>query len=391
MFRGRERDHGERARGAGLGSAGRAGGDRRPAHPSRRRGIVVVDERRFFRCAHVVELAAQVRERRAQVGQHRHVGARPVDVGKVERERDHRRLERRRPQAHVAARPDDHRGAAEGLPPFAPHEVGEHGVHAMFLGDVADQALPARHARRSGNRVIARPRPARGGGRAHNHQLRAIERRDRAGERVPRVLADEHRGRPPRAGEGADLVPALHEALLVEHAVRRQEVLAMDVEHLAPGRGPEPNAERAVVQRVPPPLIEPDHHLERVGTVDHRAVDPVEFAGQRAGGHGQVADPAFDEVAGRRRLRQHEQLRAGDERVHLSEQLTEPLQVRGNITFPRRELRDGQIEGRGHAGKLATAPGRDNCSSSPRAATARAPCAPPTPRRTPRSRRRAPP
>src|SRR5213596_1960825 len=60
-------------------------------------------------------------------------------------------------------------------------------------------------------------------------ELGPLKRGDRARERVPRVLADQDRRPPPARVERPDLAAAIHEALLVEHAVRGEEHLAVHV------------------------------------------------------------------------------------------------------------------------------------------------------------------
>src|SRR5881392_1406795 len=67
----------------------------------------------------------------------------------------------------------------------------------------------------------------RAGDALHDHELGPLECRDRPRERVPRVLADQDRRPAPAGIERPDLAAAIHEPLLVEHAVRGEEHLAV--------------------------------------------------------------------------------------------------------------------------------------------------------------------
>ena len=60
----------------------------------------------------------------------------------------------------------------------------------------------------------------------------AIQRGNETCERVPRVLAHEHRRAAPRRVERAHLIAALDEPLFIEQAIRRQETLPMNVQDL---------------------------------------------------------------------------------------------------------------------------------------------------------------
>ena len=92
----------------------------------------------------------------------------------------------------------DERSARENLPALAADQVRQRHEHAVLVGDVADQPLPAAHARRARDRRRPAARPARRRRRRNEDHLRAVERGDRRRQAVPRVLADEHRRAPPR-------------------------------------------------------------------------------------------------------------------------------------------------------------------------------------------------
>ena len=147
---------------------------------------------------------------------------------------EQRFLERRRARARVAARAHDERAALKHPAALAADEARERHEHAVLLGDVANQPVPARDAAGNRRAVGALERATRGRRRRHEHHMRAVERGDQSRERMPRIFAHEHRRAPPRRVERADLVAALDETLFVEQAVRRQKSLPMDVQDFAP-------------------------------------------------------------------------------------------------------------------------------------------------------------
>ena len=100
----------------------------------------------------------------------------------------------------------------------------------MLVRDALEDPLPPHHARRQPRPLLVPARAACRRRARHDHQLRTLQRRDRPGDRVPGVLADQDRDPPVTGVEGLDIAPPVHEALLVEHAVRGQEHLAVDVE-----------------------------------------------------------------------------------------------------------------------------------------------------------------
>jgi hypothetical protein len=177
---------------------------------------------------------------------------------------------------------------------------------------------------------------------------------------VPHVLADEQRGAPPRRVERPHLEAALHEALLVEQAVRGEEVLAVHVADGVPVVGAERSVERRVVQRVAPHLVETDHHVERprrqAALGARRAVGAVEVARRAPRRHGELAHAPLDEVARGGRLGQEHGIGARVERGALGEQGAEARDVRGVRALDRLELDDGDGERLGHGRKM-TGPG----------------------------------
>ncbi len=108
----------------------------------------------------------------------------------------------------------------------------------------------------SAPRLVGRPSAspirtdaARRAGAGHQDELSAVQRREHRRERVPGVLADEDRRPTPAGVERLHAPPRLDEALLVEHAVGRQEDLAMHVPDPGLGaaqRGVEPGVVESV-------------------------------------------------------------------------------------------------------------------------------------------------
>jgi hypothetical protein len=176
---------------------------------------------------------------------------------------------------------------------------------------------------------------------------------------VPGVLADENAGPPPGEVEGADLVAALDEALLVEQPVGGEKVLAMDVADRCPPLGAERDVHRAVVQRALEQLVEADDDVERppvASVASGRQVGGVQVAGERAGGDGEVAHAPFEEVAGERGLRELQHVRPRIERAQRAEDVAQAGEVRGVIALARPELGERDVEGGWHARKLGRGP-----------------------------------
>src|SRR2546427_3134627 len=126
-------------------------------------------------------------------------------------------------------------------------------------------------------------------------------------ERVPGVLTNEYGGAAEAGVEGAHLVPPLHEALFVEHAVGREEDLAVHVLH-ARVLTAERRVQAGVVEAVLEHFVEPDPYVDRpfraCGVLPGR-----EVLEQRPRRHRDVAHAAFHEIARRGRF-------GGDEELH---------------------------------------------------------------------------
>ena len=210
----------------------------------------------------------------------------------------------------------------------------------MLLGDVAAQALPARDARGAGDGVLARGGPTRRRRGEHEDHLRAVQRGDRTGEGVPGVLADEHRRASPRGVEGADAVPPLHEALLVEEGVGGEEVLAMHV-HEGGRRIPtEREVGGAVVQGAVERLVEAEDEVDRRAARDGGAIARLDLRAQRLGGERDLADPTLEEVAGEDGLREDEDGGAGLEGDRLREEGPHAVEIPREVPLPWPALGD---------------------------------------------------
>ena len=242
----------------------------------RRRGDASMPDRTRARAARppstFVDAVAQVRHHRLEIGDERHVGARARDVGEVDRRPTRIASSHSGARAAHVALAARRRSDAPGnsLPPSLPTRFASATIHAVLVGDVANRAAPSGSTLAGpGTSSVLGQAPRAGGADAHEDDLRAVERGDRAGQAVPRILADEHRRASPRRVERADLAAALDEPLLVEQAVRRQEHLAMDVANRA-ARLAERDVHRAVVQLVVPDLVEAERDVERPRRRDGR-------------------------------------------------------------------------------------------------------------------------
>ena len=99
-------------------------------------------------------------------------------------------------------RPRHERSARKNLAAFASDEFGQRDIDAVLVGDVANQPVPAAHARRARARRRALGQAARRRRGTDEDDLRAIERGDRRRHAVPGVLAHEHRRATPWRVEG---------------------------------------------------------------------------------------------------------------------------------------------------------------------------------------------
>src|SRR2546426_10127819 len=164
---------------------------------------------------------------------------------------------------------------------------------------------------------------------------------------MPGVLANQNRrGAAPTGRERPHAVlTAVYEALFVEHAVRRQEHLAMHVPHvwlLLIER----DVERRVVDVILKALVEADDDIDG-GTL----VGGGEITRQRPGGDRQLLDAPFDEVTRRRRLGEDDEVGLGIELSGLRDDGADARDIRVVLPFGRPELGDRKTDVR-HMGKI---------------------------------------
>jgi hypothetical protein len=145
----------------------------------------------------------------------------------------------------------------------------------------------------------------------------------------------------------ADVAPALDEALFVEQAVRRQEDLPV---HVADERHrlAERDVERAVVQLVPPDLVEPDADVDR----RPRAVNAMQVGGETTSRDRVLANAPLEEVPAERRLGEAHEAGARLERGGLRQQLPDPGEIAGVVALPWLELGERERDEGGHERKL---------------------------------------
>jgi len=243
--------------------------------------------------------AHQVRHHRLQVGQERRVRPRTSEVLWIEGDRHDRFVPQRRSRADIAVGPRDYRSARERLAAFGADEIYQRHEHPLLLGDITREPLPPLEIGRHRAFVLPRPNSARRGSGQNEYHRRAVERGDRSGETVPRVLADEHRGTAPARVECADLEATVDEPLFIEHSVSWKEELAVDVpDHRLIGISTQSHIERAIIESVVPHLVKPNAHIEWPRCINSSGVLRLKVASERAGCHGDVADAAFDEISG---------------------------------------------------------------------------------------------
>ncbi len=166
-----------------------------------------------------------------QVSQQREIGARTGDLFEIQHRRDDRLPKHRTLNQQVSPRARQDRSARKRLAALETHELRQGDVDAVLPRDILCQPAPARQAGGPPRRVVPGNHPARWAGAGHDDQLGAIERGQHRRERMPGILTDEYRCPAPSGIESLDRPAGLDEALLVEHAVRGEKDLAMDMAH----------------------------------------------------------------------------------------------------------------------------------------------------------------
>ncbi len=268
------------------------------------------------------EVFDQMRQIDFEIRQERSLRSRPRDLLEVDIVGEHRLLEQRPAQHDITGRAHHHRASGEPFATLESHQARERHPHAVLVRHATQDALPPHHARRQPDTFLVHPRAACRRRARHDHELGPLERGDRARERVPRVLADQDRRPPPAGVERPDLPPAIHEALLVEHAVGREEHLAVhlpDARVLAAERG----VQARVVEVVLEDFVEPDRDV--YGRGSRGLVLDCEIAEQCPRRDGHVPHAPFDEIAGRGGLGKHDQVHRRVELRDLSQHAADLL------------------------------------------------------------------
>jgi len=259
------------------------------------RSPIAQSSQRFSRL-NTVDSAHEVRHHCLEIGEERSIRARPGQIVRIERDRHDRLVPQRRLSANVSVRAADDRSTGERLAAFRAHQIHQCHEHAVLLGDVTRQTLPALEVGGDRTFVLAPPYTPGGGSRQNEDRGRSVERRYGSGETVPGVFADEHRRAAPMRVESAHLEAAIDESFLVEHPVCRQEELPM---HVPDNRliASQRHIERAIIVGVVPHLVEPNAHIERPRCINRRGVLQLQVAGECARAHRDVADATFNEVS----------------------------------------------------------------------------------------------
>ena len=271
----------------------------------------------------------QVGQRALQIPEQRERRARHVDLRVVEHDAQDTFAERRRLDHQFAARRDRARRARHALPALKTRQARIQHVDAVFACDVGQHGLPMHDVLEFAPGAEAAPRR----GARHDDHARALERRHGRSDGVPRIFADQDRGRPKSTREDAEFPPARVKALLIEHAVRRQEQLAVHVRDLRL-RTAEPDVERAIVERAAVVFEESADDVDRPAVA--RPPNAVQIGGERRRRKRELVHRAFEEVSRQRRLGEHDQI--GRRLAQLREDRAERGEVARVVTLARFEL-----------------------------------------------------
>jgi len=146
-------------------------------------------------------------------------------------------------------------------------------------------------------------------------------------------------------------VSALDEPLFVEQAVGGQEVLPVHVTNewrIAA----QPHPHRAIVEGAVPQLVEADRDLERMQGRGRGEIGTLQIRRERAGRERMLANPAFEEVAGKSGFGEVQYVRSRIERVELREDVAQPGQIRVIFSLAGGELERGKLENVRHLRKM---------------------------------------
>jgi hypothetical protein len=206
----------------------------------------------------------------------------------------HRRIiEHRRTHEDLAVGTDQHRATRERLAALESDQLCQCDEDPVLHRAVAGDLLPACEGiRLAGMQRIGRD-PARGARGHHRNQLGAVNRRDGRRDRMPDVLAHQHRRPAESCREGTHVPPGIDEAFLVEHSIGGKKDLAMHMPN--PGVAPaEGSPHGGVVVAVVAPLVEAETDLQR-GCL-RPGVPHGQFCEERRGLQRMFPDATLEEV-----------------------------------------------------------------------------------------------
>jgi hypothetical protein len=122
---------------------------------------------------------------------------------------------------------------------------------------------------------------------------------------VPGVFADENGRSAPSGIEGLHTTASFDKSLFVEHSVRGQEYLPVDVADSGI-RTAQRSVESGIVKPVPVHLVESECDIYRIDS--GLFMLPAEIVEELIGGYGKVPNPALQEVAGQSGFRSHDEV-----------------------------------------------------------------------------------
>ncbi len=285
------------------------------------------------------ERIEQMGQMRFQIRQHRLFRPDTRHLIEVYRDDGQAVLEDRSAGHDAAARIHHERASGKRLAPFEAHQVRNHDEQPVLRSDRLRHPFPSHRAGRTPVSVFAGLYPTRRAGREHHHELGAIQGCHGRDDRMPGVLAHNHRHSAPGQVERLHRSPRLNEAFFIEHAVGRQENLAMDMADPCAASS-ETGRQRGVVEAGVPEFVESDDDIERRRTACRVRFGQVGI--ELLGRHREFPNAPFDEVPRQRRFGQNEEIDRFGIPSQVSKELTRLLEVGPIGSFAGSELGDGE-------------------------------------------------
>src|SRR5215210_4174266 len=194
----------------------------------------------------------------------------------------------------------------------------------MFSGDILCQPAPPGEAHGPTCGIVGGDYPPCRTGTRDYDQLRAVECRQHRCERVPGVLANEERCPSPCGIERLNTAAGLHKAFFVEHTVRRQEDLPMDVTDAGAG-STQGGVDARVVEAVIVDLVESQRYVKRRSAGFLMLL--TEIVKQLVCGNSEITNATLQEVPREGSFRTDEQIGRLGPRAHLPEKGAEAAEV----------------------------------------------------------------